>query len=395
MISFKTFLIETYDDQHVGHMTHFEDAGHESGHAGAEHSLAALEGMHDHIASGKNNSQLSTKVDGGLSVLTGRHPTTGKPFVAYKGAIGNIGTEHEKGILHSHADIDKHFKDKPYLKDKMKTVLDHAHKVLPYHGVYQGDVLHTGEKGDVKHDKSRVSVTPNTITYSAKKGSTEGKKLADSKLGIAFHTVYHKDEHGGLHALPVDHADFKHHDDVYNLSTSNDTARAHYPLEKQAEFKNHLEAAKQIHNTGSHEMYRAVSPMGDHIGTHINKTVREGNKPSTEGLKSHIHSQYQKQIDKLKTEKGKSGKIAQRDSQLRHVDTHANHFDNYFKMHGHVQAAKNTLVHVLNKADYPLEHHIDGKKTQPEGYVSYHSGKPLKAVDRSEFSAANFAKARD
>lgn len=395
MISFKYFLNEAFDSQHIGHLTHFEDAGHESGHAGASHAIAALHAMHDHIVRGAHNSALTTKVDGGVAVITGHHPSTGKPFVAYKSAIGKIGTSEETGVCHSHDDIERHFKNKPYLKDKMRAVLDHAHKVLPKHGIFQGDVLHAGKEDEVKHENGKVSITPNTITYSAESSSAEGKKLAKSKLGISFHTKYHQDEHGQLYAKPVDHTDFKQHDDVYNLSTSIDTSRAHYSSEDQAKFKNHMADAEKIHKSGGHKMYDSIRPISAHISTYINKTVRDKSTPSTEGLKAHIQSHYQKEIDKLKTDAGKKRKQDAATSILNHIDDNAHHFDNNFKMHHHLTQAKNILVHTLNAADHPLEHHIGDKKSHPEGYVAYHNGKPLKAVDRSEFSAANFAKARD
>lgn len=391
--SFKQFITEAFDSQHVGHLTHFEDAGHESGHEGASHAIKALHKMHDHMLHGRHDSSLTTKVDGGVSwAASNNHPINGKKFVSYKGAIGKIGTDNETGVCYSHADIDKHFEGKPYLIGKMKSLLDHAHKVLPHHGVFQGDLLHTGD--DVKHTKDKVSFAPNTISYSAKKSSAEGKKIAASRLGISVHTKYNHHPDHGLIAEPVKHDELKHHDDVYNLSTSNDTSKANYTEEHQAKFAHHMNEAEKIHANG-HEMYSAIHPHGSHIGTYINKCVRSSDTPSTEGLKKHIHSSYQKDIDKLKTESGKSKKEAHRNAVLNHIDTNSHHFDNYFKMHHHLQQAKNTLVHVLDNADHPLEHHIEGKKTAPEGYVSYHSGKPFKAVNREAFSKANFAKVRD
>ena len=391
---FKTFLNEAADPNHVGHLTHFEDAGHESGHQGTSSSLAALTALHNHIKNGKHDSNLTTKVDGGVSFVAGHHPKTKKPFVAYKGAIGKIGTDDEKGVLHSHAQIDKHFKDKPYLKDKMHTILSHAHKILPKQGIYQGDLLHAGEH-DKKISKGKVSVTPNTISYSAKRNSPEGEKLEKSKVGVAFHTKYEQSEDGKLKAQPVSHSDFKHHDDVYNLSTSNDSSKAKLSAEDSDKFNNHLNTAHDIHKIASHRMYNDIRPLSAHISTHINRSVREGSIPSTNSLVSHVHEKLQKDIDSKKTEKGKAVKEQQRQDTLNHIKKNSKSFDNYFNMHHHIEKAKEVLVHSLNKADHPLEHHIGDKKTSPEGYVFYHHGKPFKAVDRQEFAKANFAKSRD
>ena len=63
-------------------------------------------------------------------------------------------------------------------------------------------------------------------------------------------------------------------------------------------------------------------------------------------------------------------------------------------MHNHLQQAKNVLVNVLNQHSGGLEHDIDGKKTDPEGFVVNHAGQPTKLVNRAEFSKANLLKVR-
>ena len=67
-----------------------------------------------------------------------------------------------------------------------------------------------------------------------------------------------------------------------------------------------------------------------------------------------------------------------------------------FKMHGHLQKAKDVLVKNLNQHTGGFEHHIDGNKTDPEGFVinHEHEGKtePTKLVNRKEFSRANLLK---
>ena len=49
---------------------------------------------------------------------------------------------------------------------------------------------------------------------------------------------------------------------------------------------------------------------------------------------------------------------------------------------------------VLNQHEGGLEHHIDSKRTNPEGFVVNHSGEPTKLVNRAEFSKANLLKVR-
>jgi hypothetical protein len=63
-------------------------------------------------------------------------------------------------------------------------------------------------------------------------------------------------------------------------------------------------------------------------------------------------------------------------------------------MHNHLQQAKNTLVHNLEKHEGGYEHHIDGKKSKPEGFVVHHANEPTKLVNRAEFAKANLLKVR-
>ena len=70
------------------------------------------------------------------------------------------------------------------------------------------------------------------------------------------------------------------------------------------------------------------------------------------------------------------------------------HYDNLLAMHHHLQQAKNKLVDVLNQHEGDLEHHIDDKRTGPEGFVVNHGGQPTKLVNRAEFSKANLLKVR-
>jgi hypothetical protein len=68
-------------------------------------------------------------------------------------------------------------------------------------------------------------------------------------------------------------------------------------------------------------------------------------------------------------------------------------------MHNHLQQAKNVLVKNLEKHEGGLEHHIDGKKSKPEGFVVNHKPpggheEPTKLVNRAEFARANLLRAR-
>jgi hypothetical protein len=144
-------------------------------------------------------------------------------------------------------------------------------------------------------------------------------------------------------------------------------------------------------------MYSATAPHhGDanHLATYINDTVRTGDTPSSEGLMKHINDKYTKSASKLKTPAAQSRKMNQSNEHLNYIKQNKKHYDNLLNMHGHLQRAKNVLVNVLNQHSGGLEHDIDGKKTDPEGFVVNHAGQPTKLVNREEFSKANLLKVR-
>ena len=66
-------------------------------------------------------------------------------------------------------------------------------------------------------------------------------------------------------------------------------------------------------------------------------------------------------------------------------------FKSTLEVHRHLQNAKNVLAHTLGGADYAFHHSIGGKTVKPEGHVAVLHNRPTKVVDRSEYSAANFA----
>ena len=192
---------------------------------------------------------------------------------------------------------DKEFKELSKLKD----ALTNLPKVAPKKGVYQGDLMYSGNDAQKNKDGS-VSFTPNTITYTAH-GDT-AKKIAKSKLGVVVHTQYN--DKGKAEPLSRDNEkSFGQHPDVHWHSANYDASKATYEQAAQNNFIKSMSAAKKIHDTHGDEMYNAIEPHGGeagHLSTYINQTVRDGSKPTAKGLQQHIANKYQKAIEKLKTE---------------------------------------------------------------------------------------------
>ena len=390
MKSFISFLKEdTEEETKLKHIHHAEDRPLLHGAKGFEHATNALNQAHEHIKSGGKSSALTMKYDGSPAVVFGHHPETGKFFVASKSAFNK-----NPKINYTHADIIKNHGHAPGLVEKLHASLNHLKKVAPKTGVYQGDLMYS--EGDKKETKKGVSFTPNTITYTAK--GVQADKVKKSKLGVIVHTQYHgkdiasmkSDSHPDLH-------NFTHHPDVWHKSADADTKDVHYSEKDQEEFHKHMDAAKSIHDEHKSKMYKATEPHhGDanHLATYINHTVRTGETPSAKGLQKHIADKYTKASSKLKTPAAVGRKEAESKTHTNHIESNKEHYDNLLKMHHHLQQAKDVLVNNLNQHTGGLEHHIDGKRTDPEGFVVNHAGEPTKLVNRKEFSKANLLKVR-
>jgi len=383
MLSFKDYLKEEDEGSKLKHIHHAEDRPLLHGHAGFEHAHAALMAAHEHMKSGAKSNKLTMKYDGSPSVVFGHHPHNGKFFVASKSAFNK-----NPKINHTHEDIEKNHGHAPGLAEKLHAALDHLPKVTPKKGVYQGDIMHT--HGDLK--ESKVSFTPNTITYTAH--GKEADKIKKSKIGVVVHTKY--DEKGN--ATPhVDHENFKQHPDVHHHGAEHDTSKIHYSDKEQGEFHKHMAAAKEIHDTHGKKMYKATERHhgdGGHLATYINHTVRHDEVPSASGFQKHLTAEHEKKAQKVKTPAAQEKKRSEGAEHVAHVEKNKQHYDNMLRMHHHLQQAKNTLVKSLESHEGGYEHHIEGKKSKPEGFVINHDHEPTKLVNRAEFAKQNLLKVR-
>ena len=379
MIKFAVYLAEEAEKK-LKHITHIEDHVIDSGHEGFNTAVKSLYKAKEHIESGKVNPDVTTKYDGSPSVVFGHHPETGKFFVASKSAFNK-----DPKINYTADDIERNHGHAPGLVDKLKAALEHLHKIAPNKGVFQGDIMHTPSDHE-EHKDGSVSFKPNTIEYHAQGGDADTVKK--SKIGIVAHTEYKGKDFESMAAEPLRSAGtFGHHADVHQISPLYKGDGKPMSRRDSNAIHDHIETAAKANRQIEHSV---IAPHRALINTYINKTVREGSTPTTDGLRSHIVQQHQKAIDSVKTEKAKQSKKAVMNSALTDMDTNAEHFTNLLTAQHHLQQAKHILVKHMNKHFEGLAHKIDGKESNPEGYVVSHEGSLSKLVDRAEFSAANF-----
>jgi hypothetical protein len=396
MKPFLQYLQEELDPEEgasrqIKHLTHIEDRPLQNGEKGVKHALSSLESAAQHIQQGKKSSELTTKYDGSPAIVYGHHPETGKFFVASKSAFNKT-----PKINYTPADIQKNHGHAPGLVDKLNAALKHLPKVAPEKGVYQGDMMFSDV--DKKTTKDGVSFRPNPsgITYTAQ--GSKAAKAKKAKIGVVTHLSYEGKNSASLNAShKVDHENFKEHPDVFSVDPRMDTSKVHFGPKDRAEFQKHIAAAKEIHDTHGDDMYagtKAHQGVGSHLETYINHTVRSDEQPNHQNFKNWLEAKKNKDIDKLKVEKNKKERQAELSSELDKVERNKKHYNNLFKLHNHLQKAKNVLINVLNQHQ-EFKHEHGGEAANPEGYVFHHGKESDKFVNRSEFSKRNFAGIRN
>ena len=368
MFTFSQFLSEETTGGGILHLEHPADRTFDGKHA-TEHAIKTLKG----IASGE--TPVTRKIDDKVSFQAIRTPE-GKVGVKYKGPGSKYNFSAQQiQAQHGH---------KPYLAHPLKAVLAHVGKVLPNRpGEYQGGFMSTPEQR--AHHEGHISHTPNTVQYAAHKDSEEGKKLAASKVSMTIHSEL-KGPERTAHPI-LSQKEFQKHPDVHLVSHALSGKDRELAPEAKKEVSGHIKAAEELLKNHSHEHHAGHEST---LRTYINKTVTGGTTPSTEGYRQHVSNVHDKQIEKVKMEKTKASKRAEKSAALTHIDRNKEAFDRTFQIHHHVQQATNALARGLDKSSGGGGFHtkIGGQESAGEGYV----GGGLKVVDRQGFSRANLLK---
>jgi nicotinic acid mononucleotide adenylyltransferase len=391
MINFTNFLTESLDVEKLKHLEHVEDHIIHGGHEGVAHAADTLNDVHDFLNGKKTKTKITQKYDGAPSIVFGVNPENGKFFVASKSAFNK-----NPKINYTPEDVEHNHGHAPGLVEKLKAALKELPKVMPKKGgVYQGDLMYT--KDDITDNGDSYSFTPNTITYTAKKNHPQGRRVGAANLGVVVHTKYvgQRGHHTKLENMKadfnVDQGAFQQDPHVHVINPEVDGGKIS-GVEKKM-FEKHMADATKEYSAQHHDMLNVLDGHDITLKTYINSTVRDGSKPSTPGYQKFLKQKYEKELEKLKSDKAREKKTDEMDTALSHVQSHKQEFNSILKMHHSLQKAKDTLTNALaSSADSGFKTSIGGEETKPEGFVAIRNGRPSKLVDRAEFSRSNFLK---
>lgn len=335
MLSLKSFLVEGYQSKVLTHLEHPHQLHVQHGAEGFNAAHKFLMDTHKKLSGQRSNVNVSRKIDGGVSVIIDHHPQHGVSVTT------KSGFNKTPKINKTEEDIDRNHGHAPGLAVALKHVLKHAPSfVNPGHKV-QGDLLYTKAEG-ARHSGGKTSFKPNALEM-----SHPGKP---KEMGIALHTHYV----GGVAKAGIPKGATREVPHVYQHDVSFHAEPAKYKESDRVAFLHHMSKAKEHHEKLGN--YSHLTPEHTtHLQTYLNKTVREKSTPNVEGYKAHLKGIGERNASKVSTEAAKTKHRSNAQAFIDHVTKHSDAFHNTFKVHDHLNQAKEHLIKGhLNPSDEGL-----------------------------------------
>ena len=406
MIRFSELLTEDKGGKNL-HLEHLEDEIINYGVDGGRAAINFLQSLRDMLAgSSRSSVNMTVKWDGAPAIFAGVDPSDGKFFVAKK-SVFNVSPK----LYKTNKEIDDDLSGD--LNSKFKIALAEFSK-LGIKGVLQGDLMFTD---DIEKTKIEGVVyytfQPNTIVYAVPVDSDLGKVMNRAKIGVVWHTTYTGKELQDMKAsFGVNISGLNKPSSVWmDDATYKDVSGRATFTEKEKDA-----VTKILSQTGS-TFQKINAPLlkkfinlqeslkgvlaGASLKTYNNSKVRVGEiiknpKQHAQGYVKWVEMSIQKQIDKVKTDKGKDKYKNIQKEYIREVRKHINNLTNILTFQNLLVDAKMQIIKKLNSVkgltDTFIKTDNGFKVTNPEGYVAIDrvSGGAVKLVDRMEFSFNNF-----
>ena len=405
MISFRE-LVEDKGGKNL-HLEHLEDEILNYGVDGGRAAINFLRSLRDMLAGATRSSvNMTVKWDGAPAIFAGIDPEDDKFFVAKK-SVFNVNPK----LYKTNAEIDADVSGA--LNSKFKIALAEFSK-LGIKGVLQGDLMFTDDVStDTIEGTKYYTFQPNTIVYAVPVDSKLGSIIKKAKIGIVWHTTYSGKTLPDMKAsFGVNISGLSKPSSVWqdDASYRDVSGKATFNV-KETDY-----VTKILSQTGK-TFQRINAPMlnkflklqnsltggliGASLKTYTNSKVRVGEKVSNpkkhaQGYIKWVEMSLQKQIDKVKSVKGKEKYINIQKEYMREFSKHTNNLTMVLTFQNLLIDAKMQIVKKLNSVkgltDTFIRTSNGYKVTNPEGYVAIDrvSGGAVKLVDRMEFSFNNF-----
>ena len=406
MISFSELLTEDKGGKNL-HLEHLEDEIINYGVDGGRAAINFLRSLRDMLAgSSRSSINMTVKWDGAPAIFAGIDPEDGKFFVAKK-SVFNVSPK----LYKTNKEIDDDLSGA--LNSKFKIALAEFSK-LGIKGVLQGDLMFTDDVEKTTIDGMvYYTFQPNTIVYAVDINSDLGRVINKAKIGVVWHTTYTGKTLPDMKAsFGANISGLRKPSSVWmDDATYKDTSgRATFTAKETAYITSILSQTGSTFQKINATMLRKFIKLqesltgvlaGASLKTYNNSKVRAGEKISNPkqhaaGYVKWVEMSIQKQIDKVKSDKGKDKYKNIQKEYIREFSKHTNNLTLVLTFQNLLVDAKMQIVKKLNSikglTDTFIKTDNGFKVTNPEGYVAIDrvSGGAVKLVDRMEFSFNNF-----
>ena len=394
------------------HLEHIEDEIFNFGIEGGRASINFIRSLRDMLMSGSSRSvNVTVKWDGAPAIFCGKHPETGKFFVAKK-SLFNKTPKFYTSIAEIDADLSGQ------LAEKFKACFTNL-KDIGIDNILQGDLMFT--KGDLtKEDingESYETFQPNTIMYAVPSTSKLASTMRKANVGIVFHTTYTGDSLDNLKAsfgadisklkktskVWMDDAEYK---DVSGTATftQKDSAEITRLMSRTGKV---FQKIKKPTLDGFLKLQGQMD-AGMSYKTYHNSKVRAGEnflrlnyKKHTDDYLKFVEEKFDAQIDKLKKPDAKKVKAKNKNIYLTQIRKYLPLLRTLVEFQALINYAKIKILAKVNKAKQLTAMFVKKDNgfdvVSPEGFVAIDNdlGGAVKLVDRMEFSLNNFTVQKD
>jgi len=389
------------------HLEHIEDEIFNTGVDGARQSILFLLSLSKMLSSGsKGVKNVTVKWDGAPAVFVGEHPETGEFIVAKKGLFAK-----KQEFYRTHKEIDEKLSGD--LADKFHMCLDNF-KGLGIKGILQGDLMFT--KGDLENKKingeSYVTFQPNTIMYAVPSTSKLASTMRKANVGVVWHTTYKGDSLSNMKAsFGADISKLKKSSKVWmdDASYNDVSGTATFNMKDSVEMTRLMSRAGKVFQSISAPQLNKFLKMqesmiaGATYKTYHNSRVRAQDnllklnyKKHADGYFKFAEERLQKEIDKLKSPRGKEAKQKNMNMFLSEIRKSLPILVKLVEFQALINYGKTKILYKLNKAKQLTNLFVKKDNgfdvVAPEGFVAIDDnlGGAVKLVDRMEFSLNNF-----
>ena len=394
------------------HLEHIEDEIFNFGIEGGRASINFIRSLRDMLMSGSSRSvNVTVKWDGAPAIFCGKHPETGKFFVAKKSLFNKT-----PKFYTSIAEIDDDLSGD--LATKFKACFNNL-KDIGIDDILQGDLMFT--KGDLtKQDingESYETFQPNTIMYAVPSTSKLASTMRKANVGIVFHTTYTGDSLDNLKAsFGADISKLKKTSKVWmdDAEYNDVSGTATFTQKDSAEITRLMSRTgkvfQKIKKPALDGFLKLQGQMdaGMSYKTYHNSKVRAGEnflrlnyKKHTDDYLKFVEEKFDAQIDKLKKPDAKKVKEKNKNIYLTQIRKYLPLLRTLVEFQALINYAKIKILAKVNKAKQLTAMFVKKDNgfdvVSPEGFVAIDNnmGGAVKLVDRMEFSLNNFTVQKD